>query len=186
MRISPQRWDYWPCGWVKAAVGIAISHFLHDPKRLTGNRSTGYSFVAIRITAHANSPRGRFFFWNPDTMEEMNMTLSGNGQTVPINGMDVYYETGGEGEPLLLLHGGGGIGANWQLVFTEDPPGYKLIVPDLRGHGRSTNPSMKFTFRQSGLDVLALMDHLGIKRFKAIGLSLGAKTLLHVGTLQQD
>jgi pimeloyl-ACP methyl ester carboxylesterase len=98
----------------------------------------------------------------------------------------MYYETGGEGEPLLLLHGGGGIGANWQLVFKENPPGYKLIVPDLRGHGRSTNPSTKFTFRQSGLDVLALMDHLGIKRFKAIGLSLGAKTLLHVATLQPD
>ncbi len=53
-----------------------------------------------------------------------------------------------------------------------------------RGHGRSTNPSMKFTFRQSALDVFALLDRLGIERFKAIGLSLGAKTLLHIATQQ--
>jgi pimeloyl-ACP methyl ester carboxylesterase len=43
---------------------------------------------------------------------------------------------------------------------------------------------MEFTFRQSALDVFALLDRLGIERFKAIGLSLGAKTLLHMATRQ--
>jgi pimeloyl-ACP methyl ester carboxylesterase len=103
-----------------------------------------------------------------------------------INGMDMYYEIRGDGEPLVLLHGGGGIGANWNLVFKDPPKGYQLIVPDLRGHGRSTNPENKFTFKQSARDVLALTDHLGIERFKAIGMSLGAKTLLHVATLQPN
>lgn len=98
----------------------------------------------------------------------------------------MYYENRGEGEPLVLLHGGGGIGANWELIFREPPQGYRLIVPDLRGHGRSTNPSPDLTFRQVALDVFGLLDHLGIERFKAIGLSLGAKTLLHVATQQPD
>jgi pimeloyl-ACP methyl ester carboxylesterase len=98
--------------------------------------------------------------------------------------MEMYYEILGEGEPLVLLHGGGGIGANWELVFKDPPPGYSLVIPDLRGHGRSTNPSMEFTFRQSALDVFALLDHLGIERFQAIGLSMGAKTLLHMSTQQ--
>jgi len=115
---------------------------------------------------------------------------SNNGQIMHIdgsgNGMDMYYEIHGEGEPLVLLHGGTGIGANWGLIFKQPPDGYRLIVPDLRGHGRSTNPGMKFTFRQSAEDVLALMDGLGIERFKAIGLSLGAKTLLHVATRQPN
>lgn len=106
------------------------------------------------------------------------------GRTVTINGFDMYFETRGAGEPLLLLHGGTGIGAHWDLVFDEPPRGFLSIVPDLRGHGRSTNPSGEFTFRQAALDVLALADHLDIGRFKAIGLSMGAKTLLHVATLQ--
>jgi len=113
----------------------------------------------------------------------MKMTSS-NGQTIPLNGIEMYCETRGEGEPLILLHGGGGIGANWDLIFSEQPAGYRLIVPDLRGHGQSTNPSPGFTFRQSALDVFALLDVLGIERCKAIGLSLGAKTLLHMATQQ--
>jgi pimeloyl-ACP methyl ester carboxylesterase len=115
-------------------------------------------------------------------------TASSSGQIMqindPVNPMDMYYEIHGEGEPLVLLHGGTGIGANWQLIFKTPPDGYRLIVPDLRGHGRSTNPAMKFTFRQSARDVLALMDGLGIERFSGVGMSLGAKTLLHVATQQ--
>jgi pimeloyl-ACP methyl ester carboxylesterase len=106
------------------------------------------------------------------------------GSTVPVNDIEMYFESRGEGEPLVLLHGGGGIGANWELIFKEPPAGYRLIVPDLRGHGRSTNPSPELTFRQAAQDVLGLMDRLGIDRFQALGLSLGAKTLLHAATQQ--
>jgi pimeloyl-ACP methyl ester carboxylesterase len=77
-----------------------------------------------------------------------------------------------------------GIGADWRHIFPEDPSGYRVIVPDLRGHGRSTNPARTFTFRQNALDVLALLDALGVEHAQAIGLSMGAKTLLHVATLR--
>src|ERR1044071_4001165 len=106
--------------------------------------------------------------------------------TLEIHGCAIYFEDRGEGEPLLLLHGGMGIGADWRHVFPSDPDGYRLIVPDLRGHGRATNPHRSFTFRQCARDVLALMDHLGLARVKAIGMSMGAKTLLHVATLRRD
>lgn len=106
------------------------------------------------------------------------------GQIAPVNDIEMYYEIRGEGEPLVLLHGGGGVGANWNLVFKDPPKGYRLVVPDMRGHGRTTNPSMEFTFRQSALDVFALLDLLGVERFKAIGMSMGAKTLLHMATGQ--
>ena len=107
-----------------------------------------------------------------------------SAQTVPVNGMEMYCETYGEGEPLVLLHGFNGIGEHWKLVFPEMPRGYHVVAPDLRGHGRSTNPSRAFTFRQSAKDVLALLDALHIERCKAIGMSAGAKTLLHVATQQ--
>lgn len=103
-----------------------------------------------------------------------------------LNGIDMYCARYGSGEPLLLLHGGGGAGVNWRLVFPSSPAGVELIVPDLRGHGHSTNPGGTFTFRQASLDILALLDALRIPRAKAIGVSMGAKTLLHVATAQPD
>jgi pimeloyl-ACP methyl ester carboxylesterase len=105
--------------------------------------------------------------------------------SIDVNGFEMYVEERGQGEPLLLLHGGTGIGADWNLVFTGgDPAGFRVIVPDLRGHGRSTNPSRSFTFRQAARDVFAALDHFGIQHVKAIGLSMGAKTLLHMATQQ--
>jgi len=101
-----------------------------------------------------------------------------------INGCQLWYDTRGDGEPLLLVHGFMGIGANWRHVFPTDPEGFRLVVPDLRGHGRSTNPSGTFTFRQAALDLFALVDELRIDRFKAIGLSGGGIALLHMATLQ--
>src|SRR5262249_22797204 len=113
-------------------------------------------------------------------------TVSPSGQTKTINGMEMYYETRGRGEPLLFISGFTGLGADWDYVFKDPVDGFQLLLPDPRGHGRSTNPSGAFTFRQSGLDVLALLDQLEINRLKAIGLSGGAETLLHVATLQPD
>jgi pimeloyl-ACP methyl ester carboxylesterase len=109
------------------------------------------------------------------------MTATG---ALAINGMEMHVETTGEGEPLVLLHGFTGCGADWRYVFSEWPSGYRAIVPDLRGHGRSTNPAGTFTHRQSALDVLALLDQLGVGRCRAIGVSCGAKTLLHMATRQ--
>ena len=107
-----------------------------------------------------------------------------NSGTFAVNGVDLCVDIKGDGEPLVLLHGGGGASQNWSLIFDAPPPGFCTIAPDLRGHGRSTNPSGAFSIRQCALDVLALLDGLDVDRFKAIGVSLGAKTLLHVATMQ--
>jgi pimeloyl-ACP methyl ester carboxylesterase len=101
---------------------------------------------------------------------------------VEINGFEMHYEIRGEGQPLLLLHGGLGIGGDWRHVFPSDPAGYRVIVPDLRGHGQSTSPAEGFTFKACADDVRKLLAHLKIERTKAIGMSMGAKTLLHLST----
>src|SRR5437899_9041881 len=93
------------------------------------------------------------------------------GQVIDINGMEMYYEIRGTGEPLVLLHGGGGAGVNWSLLFKEPPAGFQLIVPDLRGHGRSNNPSGVFTFRQSALDLFVLLVHLKSVQFISLVVS---------------
>src|SRR5438093_5508483 len=99
-----------------------------------------------------------------------------------IHGIQLHWEETGEGEPLLWLHGGMGVGADWKYIFEDPPEGYRLIAPDLRGHGATANPSGEFTFRQCARDVLALLDHLALPTVKAIGLSGGGITLLHMAT----
>jgi pimeloyl-ACP methyl ester carboxylesterase len=116
------------------------------------------------------------------------MTESTTGRTLPINGCDMYFELVGEGEPLLLLHGFTGCGDDWRHVFALDELArrYQLIVPDARGHGRSTNPDGTFTHRACAQDVGALLDALGVGRVRAIGMSLGGNTLLHLATRARD
>ena len=106
-------------------------------------------------------------------------------RTIKVSGADLYVEERGTGEPLLLLHGMTGTSGDWRHVFDLDKlaQSFRVIAPDARGHGRSTNPSGEFTFGGCARDVLAVLDALGIERAKALGVSLGAKTLLHIATL---
>jgi pimeloyl-ACP methyl ester carboxylesterase len=110
-----------------------------------------------------------------DTLQEL---------TRPINGMQMHYQVRGHGPPLVLLHYYHGCGEVWQPHLVTLAEHYRLIIPDLRGHGRSTNPAGRFTHRQSALDVFALLDQLGVDHFKAMGLSTGGMTLLHMATQQ--
>jgi pimeloyl-ACP methyl ester carboxylesterase len=98
--------------------------------------------------------------------------------------MPLFYRDTGSGEPLLLLHGFTGSGDDWQHVFAEPLAGYRVIAPDLPGHGRSANPRGDFKFADVSRDVFALLDGLNVDRIKAIGMSAGANTLLHMATQQ--
>jgi pimeloyl-ACP methyl ester carboxylesterase len=101
-----------------------------------------------------------------------------------VNGLQLFYRDSGSGDPLLLLHGFTGSGDDWQQVFAEPIAGHRTIAPDLRGHGRSTNPAGTFRFADVARDIFALLDDLGIDRVKAVGMSAGANTLLHLATQQ--
>ena len=102
---------------------------------------------------------------------------------VEINGVKIYYETYGEGKPLLMIHGFTITGKSWEPWIEDLSKKHKLIIPDLRGHGNSTNPSKKFTHKMSAIDMYGLMDHLEIDKFKAIGQSSRAMTLIHMATM---
>ena len=100
--------------------------------------------------------------------------------------MSLFVRDTGTGEPLLLLHGFTGCGDDWKYVFAEPLAGFRIIAPDLPGHGRSPNPRGNFKFADVARDVFALLDQLKIDRVKAIGMSAGANTLLHMATQQPD
>lgn len=104
--------------------------------------------------------------------------------TIRINDIDMYYEIHGNGIPLLLLHGFTGSGAALIELFNDVTNEYQLIIPDIRGHGRSTNPSKVFAHRQAALDIEALLKHLNIAQCIAVGFSCGGNILLHLAVRQ--
>jgi len=108
------------------------------------------------------------------------------GHIAEVNGIQMYYEIYGKGDPLVMLHGFTGSGTDWKPFVEDLAKGYKLIIPDLRGHGHSTNPTNQFTHRQSALDVYALLNELKIDRFRGMGISTGGMTLLHMVTQQPE
>lgn len=115
------------------------------------------------------------------------MPTENTGKVLQVNGIDLYYETQGAGEPLLLLHGGSGSHEDWVHAGRDEfVREYALTMPDARGHGRSTNPAKTISHRQCAHDTLALLNHLGIQKCKAIGLSMGGNILLHMATLEPD
>ena len=98
----------------------------------------------------------------------------------------MYFEDVGHGPPLLLLHSGTHTTRMWDPFVEQLSAHYRLILPDLRGHGGSTNPDGVWSTRQFASDVLALLDHLGVTRCTAIGASAGAMTLLHIATREPE
>ncbi|WP_342380022.1 alpha/beta hydrolase [Myxococcus stipitatus] len=112
------------------------------------------------------------------------MTATTELRVATLDGLRMSYRLMGEGPVLVLLHGFTGAGADWTHVFDLDALSrkYRLVIPDLRGHGRSNNPSEGFTMRQCAADVLALLDSLEVQTCRAIGMSLGGNTLLHAAT----
>ena len=103
-------------------------------------------------------------------------------QYAEVNGTTLAYRAVGQGQPLLLLHGFGESGRVWDPLLEALSEHYRLIVPDLRGHGSSARLTGEFTHREAATDMLELLDELGIGSSRAVGFSTGAMTLLHVAT----
>ena len=103
-------------------------------------------------------------------------------ESVKVNGIELHYDVQGSGEPLIMLHGFLECSSLWKPVVPELAKKYRVITVDLRGHGRSTNPSNQFSHPQSAEDIRALMDGLNISQARAVGFSSGGMTLLRLAT----
>ena len=91
-----------------------------------------------------------------------------------VNGINLYYETHGEGRPLILLHGGLGNGEMFgPNIAALVAGGHQVILPDLQGHGRTADIDRPLDVRLMADDIAALVDHLGLDRPDVAGYSLG-------------
>jgi pimeloyl-ACP methyl ester carboxylesterase len=86
----------------------------------------------------------------------------------------------GHGEPLVLLHGLGGSKISWLPLLAPLAQNYRLVVPDLPGHGESAKPRTDYTPRYYARVVRQLMDRLEIDRTALVGNSMGGRVALEM------
>lgn len=111
--------------------------------------------------------------------------------TASINGTEIYYETYGEGFPLVFAHGGfGGLGTGaggnlpaWVERFSKD---FQVILPDRRSSGRSGFPEVPHTMSLFASDIRELLRHLGHERAFVWGTSAGGPIALTFGREHAD
>jgi pimeloyl-ACP methyl ester carboxylesterase len=101
------------------------------------------------------------------------LALAQEGETAPINGVDIYYTVQGEGPPLILIHGGLGNADYWENQIPALAEEYTVIAMDSRGHGRSTFDDTPIGYDLMMSDVIGLMDYLEIDKADILGWSDG-------------
>jgi pimeloyl-ACP methyl ester carboxylesterase len=95
------------------------------------------------------------------------------------DGARIWYATYGSGSPVILLHGGLGQSGNWGYqVPALVGSGYRAVLIDSRGHGRSTRDARPYTYELMASDVAFVMDALRIEKAALVGWSDGACTAL--------
>jgi pimeloyl-ACP methyl ester carboxylesterase len=98
----------------------------------------------------------------------------GHAGKADVNGIALWYEQFGHGQPVILLHGGLANSNYWGDQVPVLAQRYRVIVVDSRGHGRSSRTDTPIGYDLMASDVLALMDHLHIARAALVGWSDGA------------
>jgi pimeloyl-ACP methyl ester carboxylesterase len=90
-----------------------------------------------------------------------------------LHGDRIAYRDCGAGDVLLLIHGMAGSSATWRMVLPALSKKYRVVAPDLLGHGASAKPRGDYSLGAFAVSLRDLLDHLGISRVTVIGQSLG-------------
>ena len=90
-----------------------------------------------------------------------------------LHGERIAYRDAGAGETLLLIHGMAGSSATWRAVIPELSKKYRVVAPDLLGHGESAKPRGDYSLGAFAASLRDLLDELGISRATVVGQSLG-------------
>lgn len=108
----------------------------------------------------------------------MSIIIGFEESVAEVNGQDIAYARGGEGPPVLLLHGFPQTHAMWHAVAPVLAGDFTVIAADLRGYGASSKPegTEPYSFRHMAADQHALMTHLGFETFHLVGHDRGART----------
>jgi pimeloyl-ACP methyl ester carboxylesterase len=109
----------------------------------------------------------------------MNIKPSSKG-LLAVNGIQLYHEVYGDGDPLVLLHGGLMTIPEMMAILAPLATTRKVIALELQGHGHSPDTDRPVSFETFGDDVAAVIDKLGLGRADVAGLSLGGTVAIRV------
>jgi pimeloyl-ACP methyl ester carboxylesterase len=96
------------------------------------------------------------------------------GERVEVNGMTMYYETSGEGDPLVVLHGAYMNIPSMGAIIPKLAKTHKVYALEFQGHGRTTDIDRPITYPNLADDVAAFMDKVGLEKADVFGYSMGA------------
>jgi pimeloyl-ACP methyl ester carboxylesterase len=113
------------------------------------------------------------------TATDSTSEAKGTGQYAEVNGINLYFETHGEGQPLILLHGGLMSGEMFGPTLPAFAERHQVIAVDLQGHGRTADIDRPIDVRLMADDIAALIDHIGLDKPDLVGYSLGGAVALH-------
>jgi pimeloyl-ACP methyl ester carboxylesterase len=119
-------------------------------------------------------------------MTQADNTVPQQGDYVKANGLNIYYEVHGAGEPLILLHGGTLTTKMWEDHVPTFVQHFQVIVLDSRGHGKTDNPTQEFSYRAMAEDVAAFIETLGLRKPVICGYSDGGQIALEIGMRYPD
>ncbi|QLE73130.1 alpha/beta hydrolase [Streptomyces rectiverticillatus] len=105
---------------------------------------------------------------------------------VRVRGAELFHEVVGEGEPLVLVHGGLTDHYTWQAVVPPLAESFRVLVYDRRGHSASTSGAGRGTRREHEDDLAALLQTLGFAPAHVVGNSFGASTALGLAVRRPD
>ena len=108
------------------------------------------------------------------------------GKYIVVNGVKLYYETYGQGEPMLLLHGNNESMATFYNQLDILSQRYKVIALDSRGQGRSTSNDTRLTYELMAEDVNTFLDKLNLKNVNILGWSDGGNIAVILGITHPD
>jgi pimeloyl-ACP methyl ester carboxylesterase len=103
---------------------------------------------------------------------------SSRGSYAHVNGLSLYYEIYGAGNPLVLLHGGVGSIEMFNDILPLLAQGRQVIAVDLQAHGRTADIDRPMTFEAMADDIGALIQYLGFESADVLGYSLGGGVAL--------
>lgn len=107
---------------------------------------------------------------------------------IATNGVQLNVEIGGEGPPLVLLHGFTGSAASWRAHSAVFSKKFKTLAIELLGHGTSDSPAdpARYRMEQCVEDLTAVFDRLGLRRLNLLGYSMGGRVALHVAAADSE
>jgi pimeloyl-ACP methyl ester carboxylesterase len=139
------------------------------------------SVIAMAVTAASCGNGEKDLLSTTDPAAQTTVPPQAETGYAEVNGLKMYYEVHGQGEPVILLHGAYMSAESMKPVWDVLSKSRKVVVPETQGHAHTADIDRPITYEAMADDVAAMMDKLGIAQADIVGYSMGGGTALQMG-----